>query len=128
TAGTLYAGALVINFFFPEIEFWQSASFLALVAGIYTAAGGLAAVVYTDIIQAVILMIGSFFVTYLTFSQLESWSFFVDNVPREMFNLVQPRSDAVMPWTGLVFGVPILGFYFWCTNQFIVQRSWAQNL
>ncbi|MCB0391020.1 MAG: sodium:solute symporter [Bdellovibrionales bacterium] len=122
TAGTLYAGSLVVKFFFPEIEFWQSATLLAIIAGVYTAAGGLAAVVYTDIIQAVILMVGSFIITFLTFEQISNWSDFLNATPEKYFSVIQPRTDQVMPWTGLVFGVPVLGFYFWCTNQFIVQR------
>lgn len=66
TAGTLYAGALAVNFFFPQIGMLQAATILAITAGLYTAVGGLAAVIYTDVIQAIILLIGS---TIITFSR-----------------------------------------------------------
>lgn len=121
-AATLFAGSLVIKFFFPEIEFWQSAAALAIIAGIYTAAGGLAAVVYTDVIQAVILIIGSTIITYLAYLKIGNWSDFVSQTPPELFSVIRPSDDKTMPWTGLLTGVPILGFYFWCTNQYIVQR------
>ncbi len=122
TAGTLFAGALVIQFFFPGLEYWQSALVLALVAGLYTAAGGLSAVVYTDTIQAVIILIGATAVTLLALSAVGSWDAVVEQTPPEMLSVIQPLDDPTMPWLGLLLGVPILGFYFWCTNQFIVQR------
>jgi solute:Na+ symporter, SSS family len=125
TAGTLYAGSLVINFFFPQVEFWQSATILAIVAGVYTAAGGLAAVIYTDVIQAIILLIGSTAIAYLAFMGAGGdWSAIVAGTENSelALSVILPSSDPNMPWTGLITGVPILGFYFWCTNQFIVQR------
>lgn len=122
TAATLFAGSLVIKFFFPTIEFWQSATFLAIVAGLYTAAGGLAAVVYTDVIQAVILIVGSTVITFLALDKVGGWDAVVVATPPEMLSVIRPASDPTMPWTGLLIGVPILGFYFWGTNQFIVQR------
>ncbi|MCB0341771.1 MAG: sodium/solute symporter [Pseudobdellovibrionaceae bacterium] len=122
TAGTLFAGALVIQFFFPSVEVWQSALILAIVAGLYTAAGGLSAVVYTDVIQAVTLLVGTTVLTFLALDRVGSWQYVVENTPPEMLSVIRPNSDPTMPWLGLVTGVPILGFYFWCTNQFIVQR------
>lgn len=122
TAGTLFAGALVIQHFFPALEYWESALALALVAGLYTAAGGLSAVVYTDAIQAVIILIGATAVTLLALSAVGSWEQVVEQTPPEMLSVIRPLDDPTMPWLGLLLGVPILGFYFWCTNQFIVQR------
>ncbi len=122
TAGTLFAGALVIKHFFPSLDYWESALALALVAGIYTAAGGLSAVVYTDAIQAVVILIGASAVTLLALSAVGSWEQLIEQTPPEMLSVVRPLDDPTMPWLGLLLGVPILGFYFWCTNQFIVQR------
>jgi SSS family solute:Na+ symporter len=78
--------------------------------------------VYTDVIQAVILLIGSTAITWLALEQIGSWESMIEQTPPEMLSLVRPLDDPTMPWLGLLTGVPILGFYFWCTNQFIVQR------
>ena len=68
TAGSLYAGAVVLKVFFPELDLFFTCVVLAIVAGLYTAAGGLAAVVYTDVIQAVVLLLGSCLLTYNVFA------------------------------------------------------------
>ncbi len=125
TAGTLFAGALVIHFFFPQVDYWLSATILAVVAGVYTAIGGLRAVVYTDMAQTVILFVGSTVAAYLLYQVAGPWSSIVASTPPEMLSVIRPLSDGTMPWLGLLTGVPILGFYFWCTNQFVVQRVLA---
>jgi len=123
TAGTLFAGAMVLKVFFPELDLFTACLGLALVAGLYTAAGGLAAVVYTDVLQAVVLLVGACLVSYLSFAQLDfSWASIVAATPPEKLSLMLPLDDPNLPWLGTLVGVPILGFYFWCTNQFIVQR------
>ena len=70
TAGGLYAGAIVLKTFFPSIIIWQTTLVLALFAGIYTAFGGLKAVVYTDTIQAIVLILGSTVLTYTLFAKM----------------------------------------------------------
>ncbi len=122
TAGTLFAGALVVQFFFPETPLWVAALTLALFAGLYTAAGGLAAVVYTDLLQAVVLLVGAGLVTAYALEAVGSWSAVLAATPESMLSVIRPLDDPTMPWSGLLVGVPVLGFYFWCTNQFIVQR------
>lgn len=123
TAGGLYAGALVLQLFFPDLVLWHTTLVLALVAGLYTAFGGLKAVVYTDAIQAVILIIGCSTLTYMLFEQLDfSWSKVLESTPEGHFSMVRPANDETLPWTGLILGVPFLGFWYWSTNQYIVQR------
>ena len=123
TAGTLFAGAMVLKVFYPELDLFTACLGLALVAGLYTAAGGLAAVVYTDVLQALVLLIGASLVSYLSFAEVGfSWSSVVQATPPEQLALMLPLDDPNLPWLGTLVGVPILGFYFWCTNQFIVQR------
>nr|VFK21029.1 MAG: solute:Na+ symporter, SSS family [Candidatus Kentron sp. LPFa] len=123
TAGTLFAGAMVLKVFFPEVDLFTACVVLALFAGIYTAAGGLAAVVYTDVIQAVVLLVGSCLVTFYTFAEVDfSWANVTSQVEPSQLSLFLPNSDPNLPWLGALTGVPILGFYFWCTNQFITQR------
>jgi SSS family solute:Na+ symporter len=123
TAGTLFAGAIVLTVFAPGLDLFSAALLLAAIAGLYTAAGGLAAVVYTDVLQAVILLLGSTVVAVLAFAQLDySWASLVAQTPPAHLSLMLPLTDENLPWLGTLIGVPILGFYFWCTNQFIVQR------
>lgn len=123
TAGSLYAGALVIKIFFPAIELWQTCFVLALITGIYTAFGGLKAVVYTDSLQAIILILGSGILSFLLFKQLDfSWSNLVASAPEGHFSVIKPLSDKGLPWPGLILGVPLLGFWYFATNQYITQR------
>jgi SSS family solute:Na+ symporter len=125
TAGSLYAGAMVLLTFFPQMDIFTTCALLALVAGLYTAAGGLAAVVYTDVLQAIVLLIGSTVIAYLLFGSEQigfSWDRVREATPPEMLSVIRPLSDRNLPWLGTLIGVPVLGFYFWGTNQFIVQR------
>ena len=131
TAGGIYAGTLVIKTFFPdllpglgpEMDFYMTCFILALIAGIYTAAGGLAAVVYTDILQAIILLVGSVFIAGITFSEFNfSWAQATAQLPEDHLSLMRPIGSEGLPWLGTLVGVPILGFYYWGLNQYIVQR------
>ena len=129
TAATLYAGALVVQLIFPSVELWQTILILAILSGLYTIAGGLKAVVYTDAIQAVLLILGSVLLTVLAFLKIGSWEAVKAVTPAQHFHIIQPHTDAFLPWPGLISGVFLLGFYFWATNQFIVQRALgAKNL
>jgi len=123
TAGSLFAGAMVLHTFFPGMNIYVTCSVLALVAGLYTAAGGLAAVVYTDVIQALVLLVGSTVMAWLLFGKVDhSWAAVRQATPPGMLSMIRPLNDPSLPWLGTVIGVPVLGFYFWCTNQYIVQR------
>lgn len=122
-AGGLYAGALVLQTFFPDLILWQTTLFLAIIAGVYTAFGGLKAVVYTDAIQAVILIVGCTVVTYLLFQELDfSWETVKASVPEGHLSMVRPLDDEALPWAGLLLGVPFMSFWYFTTNQFIIQR------
>jgi len=122
-AGGLYAGGLVLQTFFPNLEIWQAAYALALIAGLYTAFGGLKAVVYTDAIQAVILVVGCSILTYMLFAKLDfSWDKVLASTPDNHFSVVRPMDDPSLPWPGILLGVQLLGFWYWSTNQYIVQR------
>ena len=123
TAATLYAGALVIQIIFPQVELWESILALAVLSGLYTIAGGLKAVVFTDAFQAILLVAGSIVITILAFIKVGSWEAVTAVTPQEHFSIVQPVNDKFLPWPGLFTGVLLLGFYFWATNQFIVQRA-----
>jgi SSS family solute:Na+ symporter len=123
TAATLYAGALVVQLILPSVDLWQTILILAVFSGLYTIAGGLKAVVYTDAIQAILLLFGSILLTILAFFKIGSWEVVKAATPAQHFHIIQPYNDPFLPWPGLFTGVFLLGFYFWATNQFIVQRA-----
>ncbi|HEY5564395.1 MAG TPA: sodium:solute symporter [Rhodothermia bacterium] len=123
TAGALYAGALVVQLVYPQIPLWQSAAVLAVLSGLYTAAGGLKAVVYTDAIQAVLLIAGATAVSALAYMKVGSWSAVTEAFSERELSLIQPLDHPTLPWLGLVTGLPLLGVYYWCNNQYIVQRA-----
>ncbi len=123
TAGGLYAGSLVLQLFFPDLILWQTCFVLALIAGLYTAFGGLKAVVYTDAIQAIVLIVGCSVLTYLMFERMDfDWGAVMASAPEGHFSVVRDLDHPTLPWTGLLLGVPFLGFWYWTTNQYIVQR------
>ena len=123
TAGALYAGTLVLQAFFPSLPMAPTALGLAVVAAIYTASGGLKAVVYTDAIQAIILIVGCSILTYILLDKVDfDMARVIAAAPPEHFSVVRPMSDSDLPWLGLLVGVPFMGFWYWSTNQYIVQR------
>ena len=133
---TVYAGGVVFNVLLPEINiqvtdtfvldaFWIGALLTVILTGIYTVLGGLRAVVYTDTAQTVILLIGSFFITFFGLQKLGGWSELQmicrDNAAN--FALWRPNTDPDFPWLGVLIASPIIGIWYWCTDQYIVQRA-----
>ena len=147
TAAGLYVGSIVLKLLFPEVSSTMIIIILAVAAAAYTIPGGLNSVIQTEVIQAVLLIIGSCLLTFFAFEQLGGgWDAmmtqldsmlaagdvnfgdrlaqgkFIPANSGEVFSLVRPDNDEFMPWWGLLTGVPLLGFYFWANNQFMVQR------
>jgi solute:Na+ symporter, SSS family len=130
---TVYAGGIVFGallpdtFGSPENAFWVGALATVVLTGIYTVFGGLRAVLYTDAAQAFILLIGSVFITYLGLEKLGGWgelkAICGNNV--ESFALWRPSDDPDFPWLGILIASPIVGIWYWCTDQYIVQRTLA---
>ncbi len=125
TAGSLFAGALVIQLIVPDVPLWSTMTVLALVAGFYTLTGGLTAVMLTDAAQAILLMIGSVVITAVAVTEVGGINVVWNEIAPEKLSLIRPLDDPGVPWLGLLTGVPILGFYYWTTNQGIVQRALA---
>ncbi|MHC4585609.1 MAG: sodium:solute symporter, partial [Planctomycetota bacterium] len=133
---TVYAGGVVFNVLLPEINipitdtfalnaFWIGALLTVTLTGIYTVLGGLRAVVYTDTVQTVILLVGSAFITIIGLNKLGGWgelqTICSDNI--EKFALWRPNTDPDFPWLGILIASPIIGIWYWCTDQYIVQRA-----
>ncbi|MEL4457204.1 sodium:solute symporter [Lutimonas vermicola] len=128
----IFAGALVFETM--GISFWTGAIITIVATGFYTVLGGLKAVIYTDMIQTFILLAGTGAVTYFGLMQIGGWDSMLDTIAQaatkpenppveSFFNLWRPADDSSYPWTGMLFGAPILGVWYWCTDQFIVQRT-----
>ena len=123
TAGSLYAGALIITTFIPGLTLWETTLIVAIFTGLYTAAGGLRAVVYTDVMQAIVLLVGSASLAFIVFGKFDySWANVVHAVHPDKLSLIRPIDDPGVPWLGLLTGLPIVGFYYWTMNQYVVQR------
>lgn len=123
-AVTIYAGALVFNSLLG-IDFWTGAIILVVVTGVYTVFGGLHAVMYTEAIQAVVLLAGSAVLLFIGLDKVGGWDNLVHSIPKEKLNMFHPMSDPDFPWAGILFASPIVGLWYWCTDQHIVQRCLA---
>jgi SSS family solute:Na+ symporter len=135
---TVYAGGVVFNVLLPEIRvpvtetftldaFWLGALLTVTLTGVYTVLGGLRAVVYTDTLQTLTLLVGSFFITLLGLERLGGWSELraIASENAANFALWRPNTDPDFPWLGVLIASPIIGIWYWCTDQYIVQRALA---
>jgi solute:Na+ symporter, SSS family len=126
-AVTVYAGGTVFKTVFNIEEmwgidfFWISAVALVVITGLYTILGGMRAVLYTSVLQTPVLLIGSIVIVIVGLIQVGGWSE-VERLVGPNMKLVRPASDPEFPWTGVLLGSAIIGFWYWCTDQFIVQR------
>lgn len=127
----IFAGALVFEVL--GIPFWTGAIITVIATGFYTVLGGLKAVIYTDMVQAFILLLGTAVISIFGLYQLGGWGEMIETISvaaqtegnppvDRFFNLWRPMEDTEYPWTGMLFGAPILGVWYWCTDQYIVQR------
>lgn len=117
----LYAASVVLERV-AGWKLWETAVVLVIAVGIYTVAGGLAAVIYTDTVQTLILITGAVALTIIGLHRVGGLAHLRTMVPAGYFHMIKPISDHDFPWTGIFFGAPILGIWYWCTDQVIVQR------
>src|SRR5215831_2098148 len=117
----LYAASVVLERV-AGWSLWKTAVVLVIATGIYTIAGGLAAVIYTDTVQTLILITGAVALTLIGLDKVGGFAHLRTMVPPSYFHMIKPATDAQFPWTGIFFGAPILGIWYWCTDQVIVQR------
>lgn len=121
-AGALYAGSLFMRGLFPGIDLYIFIGIMAFIAGLYTVIGGLKAVVFTDSIQGLLLAFGAGIISFLLYDKLGGWSEISAALPTDFLSLIRPMDDPLIPWPTLFVSLPILGFYFMCSNQHMVQR------
>ncbi|MBR9923291.1 MAG: sodium/solute symporter [Bacteroidetes bacterium] len=145
----IFAGGIVFGVLLPEVNFlgldsfWVGSILMIILTGVYTVMGGLRAVAYTEAIQTIILILGSILVTVYGLKALGGWDELRAIAGSEMFNLWKPmvpegmdgtwapvHTDTEMawyfnsnyPWLGMLICAPIIGLWYWCTDQYIVQR------
>jgi len=121
---TIAAGGIVFSALMG-LDFWVGALIVVVATGIYTVAGGLRAVLITDTLQLFVLLIGSLVVTFVGVQALGGWGQLRATAGPGFFDMWLPATDPDFPWTGILLGAPILGVWYWCTDQFIVQRVLA---
>jgi SSS family solute:Na+ symporter len=150
----IFAGGVVFGTLLPEMSvqlgsltlnsFWIGSVLVVVLTGLYTVAGGMKAVAYTEALQTIILVIGSLVLTVYGLDALGGWGRLREVLGPEMFNLWKPLVPAGMegtwapvkepariawyfngnyPWLGMLFCAPIIGLWYWCTDQYIVQRT-----
>lgn len=107
--------------------FWLSSFIIVLVTGLYTILGGLRAVVYTEAFQTIVLLLGSMVITIMGLNAVGGWDELKATAGSSHFNMWRPSSDPDFPWTGMLIGGTIVGIWYWCTDQYIVQRTLAAH-
>ncbi len=123
---TVYAGAVVFQVLMG-VDFWTGALVVVVLTGLYTIAGGLRAVLYTEALQTIVLIAGSVILTILGLRELGGWGNLVATAGPDHMNLFLPADNPEFPWPGMVFAPPIVGLWYWCTDQYIVQRVLAAS-
>jgi len=121
---TVAAGGIVFKSLMG-LDFWTGALIVVVATGVYTVFGGLRAVLYTDVLQAGVLILGASVVTVLGLNELGGWGRMTELAGDGFMNMWLPTTHPDFPWTGILLGAPILGVWYWCTDQFIVQRVLA---
>jgi len=121
---TIFAGCVVMKMVLG-LGIWVSSVSLLALTGIYTTIGGLAAVVYTEVLQS--LVIGSCALLWFGLEEVGGAQGLRDKLPPSHLTLIKPLSDPDFPWFGVVVGMPICSIWYWCTDQVMVQRVLATN-
>ena len=123
---TIYAGGIVVSQLLG-IGFLEGAIAIVIITGLYTILGGMRAVVYTEAFQTIILLAGSLTITIMGLNAVGGWEELRATAGSSHFNMWRPSSDSQFPWTGMLFGGTIVGIWYWCTDQYIVQRTLAAH-
>ncbi len=118
----LFAGGILIREIFGW-DYMTSAILLVILTGVYTVAGGLAAVIYTDLFQSFLLIAGAIVLTVIGLNEAGGFEGLRATLPPDYFHMIKPVDHPVYPWLGTTLGALILGIWYWCTDQVIVQKT-----
>ncbi len=119
---TIYAGGVVVSALLG-INFWVGAIATVILTGLYTIFGGMRAVVYTETLQAIVLVFGAAALTFIGLEYVGGWDEMKATLGPEYFNMWRPTTDPDFPWPSLLITSTIVGVWYWCTDQYIVQRT-----
>ena len=119
---TIYAGGIVVSALLG-IDFWTGALGTVILTGLYTVLGGMRAVVYTETLQAIILVIGAAALTFIGLDKVGGWESMTQTIGPEYLDMWRPATDPDFPWPSLLITSTIVGIWYWCTDQYIVQRA-----
>lgn len=119
---TIYAGGVVVSALLG-IDFWTGALSTVILTGLYTVVGGMRAVVYTETLQAIVLVAGAAALTIIGLDHVGGWESMKETVTPEYLNMWRSASDPDFPWPTLFITSTIVGIWYWCTDQYIVQRT-----
>lgn len=121
---TVYAGGIVIASIL-NIDFWFGALLTVVLTGLYTVLGGMRAVVYTEALQTIVIVFGAGTLTFVGLHEVGGWSGMKAALEPGYLDMWRPASDPDFPWPSLVITSTIVGTWYWCTDQYIVQRALA---
>ncbi len=117
---TLFAGGIIIQQIL-NLPMWASVVLLLVVAGFFTIAGGLKTIAYTNVIQMVLLILVSLVLVLVGVEKVGGLGVIMEKTPAHYWNLFMPLEDENYPWIAILLGYPIMGVWFWCTDQSMVQ-------
>lgn len=118
---TLYAGGIILKSVIGW-DLYSSALLFTLATGVYAIVGGLRAVIYTEAIQGMIVTVGGLVIAIFSISNFGGLETIEAQTPSSFWSMFRGIDDPNFPWTGIVFGAPILAIWYWCTDQYIVQK------
>ncbi|MBQ9678459.1 MAG: sodium:solute symporter [Prevotella sp.] len=117
---TLFAGGILIRQVF-DIPMWMSALVLLIISAFFTMLGGLKAVAYTNVYQMILLIVVSLILVIVGLDRVGGVSALVAKVPADYWVMFKPNTDEAFPWLPIILGYPVMGIWFWCTDQSMVQ-------
>jgi len=122
-SATLYGSAMIFSILVPSISIPTAVAISACIVASYTIPGGLNSVIKTEVVQAIVLIVGSSILAFLAFKNIGSWDVLRERLYNtDKLHLIRGLNDEAVPWPAMFIAIPILGFYFWANNQQLVQR------
>ncbi|MEO8232376.1 MAG: sodium:solute symporter [Ignavibacteriota bacterium] len=121
---SLFAAGLLFYKIFG-LNIYASSIIIILITGLYSVTGGARAVMRTQVFQGIVLILGAVILSAFGLNAVGGFGGLEEKLPADFFNMFKAVSDPDFPWTGILFGAPIIAFWYWCTDQYIVQRLFS---
>lgn len=121
---SLFAAGLLFYKIFG-LNIYASSIIIVLITGLYSVTGGASAVMRTQLFQGIVLILGAVILSVFGLNAVGGFTGLEEKLPADFFNMFKAIDDPDFPWTGILFGAPIIAFWYWCTDQYIVQRMFS---